>query len=81
MKKNKKEPINTLENRKKQTSSIAKYSGLAFQMIAIILLILFGGIKLDEFLERDFPLFTFLGAIMGVVLALYFVLKDLLKKK
>lgn len=81
MKKNKKDPINTFEKQKKQTSSIAKYSGLAFQMIAIILLVLYGGIKLDEYLERDFPLFTIIGAFLGVILSLYFALKDLLKKK
>ncbi len=81
MKKNKKETIDTFETRKKQTSSIAKYSGLAFQMIAIILLVLFAGIKLDEFLEREFPIFTITGAFLGVILSLYFALKDLLRNK
>ena len=80
MKKNKKDQENTLEKRKKQVTSIAKYSGLAFQMIAIILLVLFGGIKLDQFLEREFPLFTIIGAFLGVILSLYFALKDLLRK-
>jgi len=69
------------DSKKKQFTGVLKYSGLAFQMIAIILLVLYGGMKLDEYLEKEFPLFTFLGAISGVVLSLYFVLKDLLNKK
>lgn len=67
-------------NNKKQLTGVIKYSGLAFQMIIVILLVLYGGIKLDQYLEREFPLFTILGAILGVFLSLYFALKDLLKK-
>lgn len=81
MKKNKKDRVDTFGKRKKQVGSIAKYSGLAFQMIVIILLVLYGGMKLDEFLEREFPLFTIIGAFLGVVLSLYFALKDLLRNK
>ncbi|MFA9371765.1 MAG: AtpZ/AtpI family protein [Labilibaculum antarcticum] len=77
MKKRKKHLSNSFKNRKKQTTSIAKYSGLAFQMIAIILLVLYGGMKLDDYLENEFPLFTIIGAFGGVVLSLYFALKDL----
>ncbi|WP_372754836.1 AtpZ/AtpI family protein [Labilibaculum sp.] len=78
MKKSKKDSFG---NRKKQATSIAKYSGLAFQMIAIILVVLFGGFKMDEYLGNDFPLFTIIGAFVGVILSLYFALKDLLRNK
>lgn len=81
MKKSKKDPDDSFDKRKKQMTSIAKYSGLAFQMIAIILLVLFGGFKLDEYMENKFPLFTIVGAFGGVVLSLYFALKDLFKNK
>ena len=81
MKKNKKYLTDSFEKRKKQMTSLAKYSGLAFQMIAIILLVLFGGFKLDGYLEYKFPLFTIVGAFGGVVLSLYFALKDLFKDK
>ena len=67
-------------NNKKQLTGVIKYSGLAFQMIVVILLVLYGGMKLDQYLEREFPLFTILGAILGVFFSLYFALKDLLKK-
>lgn len=81
MKKNKKDRSDSFEKRKNQTTSLAKYSGLAFQMIAIILLVLFGGYKLDGYMENEFPLFTIIGAFGGVVLSLYFALKDLLRNK
>jgi F0F1-type ATP synthase assembly protein I len=71
----------TKDKKRKQLSSVIKYSGLAFQMIVVILVVLYGGIKLDEYLQREFPLFTFIGAILGVVLALYFALKDFIKMK
>ena len=51
------------------------------QMIAIILAGVFGGIKLDEFLKLETPIFTIILAIIAVVLAMYFVIKDLIKFK
>jgi len=57
----------------------AKYSGIAFQMVAIILLGVFGGMKLDSFLNLKFPLFTVLFSILSVFLSIYTVIKDLLK--
>ena len=52
---------------------------MAFQMLAIILVGVFGGWKLDQLLSTK-PLFTILLSIISVVLAIYFVVKDLLKK-
>lgn len=81
MKKNKKDPLDSYENSKKQATSIVKYSGLAFQMIAIILVVLFAAFKLDEYLGNEFPLFTIIGAFVGVILSLYFALKDLFRNR
>ncbi len=70
---------------KKQLSSYAKYSALAFQMGAIIFAGAFGGIKLDAYLKsngfviHDFPTFTFSLSILSVVLAVYYGVKDLIK--
>ncbi|MGQ1910684.1 AtpZ/AtpI family protein [Marinifilum sp. RC60d5] len=66
---------------KKQVDGIIKYSGLAFQMIVIILMVLYAGFKLDEYLQNEFPLFTIIGAFLGVILSLYFALKDLIRMK
>ncbi|MCF8369587.1 MAG: AtpZ/AtpI family protein [Bacteroidales bacterium] len=48
-------------------------------MIAIILLGVLGGVKLDEWLHLKFPVFTVIFSMLSVVLAIYYVVKDLLK--
>ena len=60
----------------------AQYSALGFQMMVIILLGLYGGMKLDEWVSGiNFPLFTLLGVILGVVLGIYYAIKDFIKFK
>ncbi|MBN2892349.1 MAG: AtpZ/AtpI family protein [Bacteroidales bacterium] len=58
---------------------IGKYLNMPFQMLAIIGLGVFGGIKLDKLLNLNFPVFTIILAILSVVLAIYVVVKDLIK--
>ena len=60
-----------------QVNSYARYSGLAFQMIAIILVGVFGGIKLDELVKWDFPVFTLVLTLLAVILSMYYAVKDL----
>ncbi len=60
-------------------NSYARYSGLAFQMIAIILLGVFGGIKLDEAVSWEFPVFTLVLTLLAVVASMYYAVKDLIK--
>jgi len=69
-----------VEKKSKQLRELARYSGLAFQMIAIILLVLFAGIQADKYFENEFQVFTVLGAFLGVILSLYISLKDFFKK-
>ncbi len=64
---------------KKSLNAYARYSGIAFQMIAIILLGVYGGWKIDEWLATK-PIFTIIFLLISVVLAMYFVTKDLLRK-
>jgi F0F1-type ATP synthase assembly protein I len=66
---------------KKGINQYAKYSSLAFQMIAIILLGVFGGRKLDEWLQLGFPYFTVCLTIIAVILSMYYAIKDLIKFK
>ena len=68
------------EKKKRQLQEIVKYSGLAFQMIAIMLFVLLIGMQADKYLENDFPCFTIFGAFFGVILSLYIVLRGFLKK-
>jgi len=60
--------------------SYAKYSGMAFQMIAIILICVYAGVKLDEITNRQKPIFTMIFSLLGVFAALYISLKDFIKK-
>jgi F0F1-type ATP synthase assembly protein I len=68
-------------HKKKVLEGYARYTSIAFQMIAIILLGVFGGIKLDEWLTWKFPVFTVVFSIVAVMLSIYSVVSDLLKKK
>ena len=69
------------EKPKKQLSNYAKYSSLGIQMLVIILVGVFGGIKLDEYIGWKFPLFTVVFSLLAVVLAIYYAVKDFLKMK
>ena len=72
------------ENRKNHQSSLnsyVKYTGLAFQMIAIILVGVIGGIQLDKVVPMEFPLFTVLFTILSVIFSMYYAIKDFIKMK
>jgi TctA family transporter len=49
-------------------------------MIIIVLAGVLGGIKLDEYLKWKFPVFTLLLSILSVFFAIYYAIKDFLKK-
>lgn len=67
-------------NSKKQLNNYAKYSAIAFQMIAVILIGVFGGKKLDEYLNFETPVFTIIFSLLSVFASIYLVLKDFIKK-
>ena len=61
-----------------KASQYAKYSGLAFQMIAIIVLGSYGGMKLDERYPNEYNLWTVLGSILSVFIATILAVKQVL---
>ena len=69
--------MDPLKKKKKYLASYAKYSSIGFQMLAIILIGVFGGIKLDQWLEMGAPVFTIILSILSVILAIYYAVKDL----
>lgn len=69
-----------LDQKKRQLNAYARYSGIAFQMLIIILLGVFGGFKMDSWLETR-PVFTLIFSFLSVILAIYSVTRDLLRKK
>ncbi len=64
---------------KKSVNAYARYSGIAFQMIAIILLGVYGGWKIDQWFATK-PIFTIMFLLISVILAMYYVTRDLLRK-
>lgn len=63
----------------KGIQSFAKYSGLAFQMIGIILLPTLGGVKIDKLTGWDTPVFTIILSLLGVFGAIYISIKGFIK--
>ncbi|MBU2652102.1 MAG: AtpZ/AtpI family protein [Bacteroidetes bacterium] len=71
-----------MENQKKNPlKNYARYSGIAFQMLVIILMGVFGGYKLDQFTGIRFPVFTVVLSLGAVSLAIYYAVKDFIKNK
>ena len=58
----------------------ARYSSIAFQMLVIILLGVFGGLKLDQWLKLKTPVFTVILSVASVALAIYYVTRGLMKE-
>ena len=70
------------QNPKKQRlTDYGKFSAMAFQMGITIALGVWGGMKLDEYFPLGrFPVFTISLSLLSVFGAMYWVIKDLLKK-
>ena len=60
-------------------NSYARYSGIAFQMIAII----GGGTYLGVFLDEKFPnkhsIYTVICSLFAVIISIYFVIRQIIK--
>jgi F0F1-type ATP synthase assembly protein I len=57
----------------------ARYTGLGVQMIVIILVSVWGGIKLDKLFGLQSPVFTIILSLLGVFAAIYTAVKDFIK--
>ena len=78
-KENKHHPSENKETRLSKNVWI-KYSSLSFQMIAIIFLGFFGGLEFDKYLNLKFPIFTIVFSLLSIFAAIWFAIKDFLKK-
>ncbi len=65
-------------SKKPRPNSYLKYSGIAFQMIAIILIGIWGGIQLDNYLQYEFPVFTLSCSVLAVIISLVQIIKQVL---
>jgi ATP synthase protein I len=67
------------ENDKKPANFI-KYSGMGFQMLATIGVFAFAGYKIDEYRKSSKPIFTAILGLIGVIVSLYQVVRQLSSK-
>ena len=66
-----------LESEKKALSSYAKYTGVAFQMMAIIGASAFIGYKADQYYDHKTQWVTALACVLGVCLSIYQTIRQL----
>ncbi|MGY6561371.1 MAG: AtpZ/AtpI family protein [Luteibaculaceae bacterium] len=72
--------MKNLDKDKKRFNEYIKYSVMAWQMIAAIVVFTLLGFFLDSKFEPDKPYNTIVFSIFGVAAGLYLALKDFIKK-
>jgi len=75
----KKQTKQLVEKPKQKLNAYAKYSTMALQMGVIITIGAFGGLKIDQYFDFSFPIFTLSLSIISVFLAVYLAIKDIIK--
>ena len=63
---------------KKQLDDFIRYSSLAFEMIVIMGIGVLAGIKIDQWLNLRFPVFTLVLMILSVIGAIYHAIRKFL---
>ena len=69
------------DSSRKHLDNYAKYSAIGFQMLAVILIGVFGGRKLDQWIGNDHNVFTIIFSLLSVFAAIYLAIKDFIKLK
>ncbi len=65
----------------KNATNFIKYSGMGFQMLATIGLFAFAGYKIDGYRNSDKLIFTAVFGLVGVIISLYQVVRQLNSKE
>lgn len=77
-------PTNQTNSTKKKQpedkNAMMRYASMGTQMMVIIGLGVFGGVKLDEYLGWKTPVCTLVLSLLSVAAAIYLSIKDFLKK-
>lgn len=63
---------------KKKIDDFIRYSSLAFEMITIMGIGAFAGVKIDQWLDLSFPAFTLILMILSVAGAIYHAIRKFL---
>lgn len=69
------------EERIRKGRKVLSYSGIGFQMLVTILLFVFLGKKLDEYLANESAVWTLVGTLTGLLVGLYFMIKGFMDLK
>jgi F0F1-type ATP synthase assembly protein I len=69
---------NKFQKPKKKVDDFIRYSGLAFEMIVIMAVGVFAGIKIDRWFDLSFPAFTLVLMILSVIGAIYHAIRKFL---
>ncbi len=70
-------PDDGLESEKKALSGYAKYTGVAFQMMAIIGAFAFIGYKIDQYYGHKPQWVTAIACVLGVCFSIYQTIRQL----
>jgi hypothetical protein len=62
--------------KKRPLNQFLKFSNIAIQMGVIIALGTYAGHSIDQYLQKDFPLFTLLLSLASVLGALLYIIKE-----
>ncbi len=69
------------EDLKKKGNDFARFSGMAFEMLAIIGGMTWGSVWLDEQIGAEIPWFTIILSPLSVIIAGLMIIKDLNRNK
>ncbi len=64
-----------------RTNSTMRFAGLATQWMVLMLIAVWGGIKVDDLVGLRFPLFVILFALLALAISFWQLLKELNNKK
>jgi hypothetical protein len=64
-------------NQNKKLNNIVKFSGLGIQMALFVVILTFAGKWIDQFFLFKFPIFTIVGVFIGLIGAMYYMIKQL----
>jgi F0F1-type ATP synthase assembly protein I len=65
----------------KDYNQFIQYSSLAIEMVVIMGLGVFAGIKIDDWLNLNFPVFTLVLMVLSFIGAIYHAIRNFIKKK
>ncbi len=66
------------QKQKKQLLKYARFSGIAFQMLAIIGIGSYAGVKLDQRIPNKYNLYTVFLSLFAVLLAIFVVIRRII---